>query len=115
LRNLTFRNPDTEKFLAEILRVLKPGGTFVAVESSQPKSKIFRTVFHMYMKYFVTWLGAIISGNKGAYQYFTFSVRNFYSADDLVKLFTGQGFATAEYIPLFGGVSAIHIARKPDK
>ena len=111
-RNLTFRNPDTPIFLSEILRILKKGGRFVIVESSQPKSGLYRWIFHLYMNVYVSWLGRIISGNKGAYKYFSYSVTHFYTPEEIKELLMKAGFTEVRYEPLFGGVAGIHVAIK---
>jgi demethylmenaquinone methyltransferase/2-methoxy-6-polyprenyl-1,4-benzoquinol methylase len=111
-RNLTFENPDTPKFLAEIYRVVRPGGKFVIVESSQPKNKLYRKFQHGYMKHVVRNMGALISGNRKAYQYFYYSVSNYYTAEQLKQLLLDTGFSSADYIPLAGGAAAVHIAVK---
>lgn len=111
-RNLTFRNPDTPIFLSEILRILKKGGRFVIVESSQPRSKAYRWIFHLYMNVYVSWLGRIISGNKGAYKYFSYSVTHFYTPEEIRELLLKTGFTEVRYEPLFGGVAGIHVAIK---
>ena len=77
-RNLTYKNPDTNHYLKEILRVLKPGGCFVIVESSQPKNPLLRKLFRIYTKNMVYRLGSILSGNRGAYKYLSASVINYF-------------------------------------
>ena len=111
-RNLTFKNPDTPKFLNEILRTLKPGGRFVIVESSQPDSKLMKNLLKIYMKGFVKWLGYWISGDKAAYRYFAHSVVNYYTREEVEKLLLDAGFSSVKSIPLTFGVAAIHVAIK---
>jgi demethylmenaquinone methyltransferase/2-methoxy-6-polyprenyl-1,4-benzoquinol methylase len=111
-RNLTFRNPDTPLFLSEVLRTLKKGGRFVIVESSQAKPPVLRKLVHFYMKHIVCRMGQIISGNKGAYQYFSFSVIHFYEPEEIRDILRKAGFSDVSYETLFGGVAAIHVAIK---
>jgi demethylmenaquinone methyltransferase/2-methoxy-6-polyprenyl-1,4-benzoquinol methylase len=111
-RNLTYRNPLAERYLVEVLRVLAPGGRFIIVETSQPKAKLIRSLFHLYMRSFVFGLGWLISGQRGAYHYLAHSASHFYTAEELKELLIRVGFGQVNYRRLFWGVSAIHVAVK---
>jgi demethylmenaquinone methyltransferase/2-methoxy-6-polyprenyl-1,4-benzoquinol methylase len=111
-RNLTYKNPKTQQYLQEVLRVLKNGGEFVIVESSQPSSKIVRKIDHAYLKLFVFKIGSWISKNRPAYRYLSESASNFYSARELVDLLVKAGFQSVEFKRLFFGAAAIHKAIK---
>ena len=111
-RNLTYRQPNAGKHIAEVLRILRPGGKFVIVESSQPKNWLLRQLDHLYVRTFVYWMGWWISGNRGAYRYLGLSAANFYSADELKSLLEKSGFGKVSYRRLFFGAAALHIAVK---
>ena len=64
---------------AEVLRVIKSGGRFVIIETSQPKVWLIRKLNHLYLRCFVFWLGYLISGNRAAYSYLVESSINYYS------------------------------------
>jgi demethylmenaquinone methyltransferase/2-methoxy-6-polyprenyl-1,4-benzoquinol methylase len=109
-RNLTYKNPETHNFLKEILRVLKPGGCFVIVESSQPKNPVLRKLFRIYTQNMVYRLGSIISGNRGAYRYLSASVINFYSPNQICEILLSAGFREVTFKRLLGGIAALHVA-----
>lgn len=111
-RNLTYKNPRSESYLDEVLRVLKPGGKFIIVESSQPKSAFIRFFFRLYLRCFVFPAGFLLSGNKGAYRYLSDSAADFYSAEELSKLLLKKGFKNVVAQRLFLGAAAIHVAVK---
>jgi demethylmenaquinone methyltransferase/2-methoxy-6-polyprenyl-1,4-benzoquinol methylase len=111
-RNLTYKNPKTERYLAEILRVLKKNGQFVIVESSQPPNPLIRKLDHLYLRTFVRWMGSFLSKNKPAYVYLTESARNFYTAEELGDLLIKTRFSKVTVKRLFFGATAIHVAVK---
>jgi len=111
-RNLTYNNPMTADYLREILRVLKPGGRFVIVESSQPKSGLIRFLDHLYLRLWVFPAGYLISGNKEAYKYLAESAEHFYSAEGMVEYLVKAGFKQATAKRLFFGAAAIYTATK---
>jgi len=92
--------------------VLKPGGQFVIVESSQPKSAFIKFFFRLYLRWFVFPAGYVISGNKGAYKYLAESAEHFYSAEEIQDFLTKTGFKQAAALRLFFGASAIYTAIK---
>ncbi len=111
-RNLTYKNPDREKFLHEIYRVLKPQGKFVIIESSQPENRVMRSLFRLYLKVFVAGIGGWLSGHKGAYRYLAASARNFYEPAEIKQLLSGTGFNKIEYRPFLGGIAGLTVATK---
>jgi demethylmenaquinone methyltransferase / 2-methoxy-6-polyprenyl-1,4-benzoquinol methylase len=111
-RNLTYKNALVEKHLSEIFRVLQPGGRFVIVESSQPKSRFIRACYHFYMRQYVYRIGSWLSGNKAAYRYLAESACLYYSPSELKKLLTSHGFSAVTYKPLFFGAAGIYVAIK---
>ena len=111
-RNLTYKNPLTPTYLNEILRVLKPGGSFVIVESSQPESPFIRFLDHLYLRLWVFPAGYLISGNKGAYRYLAGSALNFYSPKEMQGFLLKSGFKQVTAKSLFFGAAAIYSAVK---
>ena len=113
-RNLTYKNPSAGRYIAEILRVLKPGGRFVIVESSQPRPKpgIIKWLHHFYIRHIVFRLGWLVSGNKEAYRYLSESALKFYGAEELRWMLTKAGFSQVTFRRLLLGAAAIHVAVK---
>jgi demethylmenaquinone methyltransferase / 2-methoxy-6-polyprenyl-1,4-benzoquinol methylase len=111
-RNLIYKNPIANFHLAEVFRVLAPGGRLVIVESSQPKSKFIRWWFHLYLRTYVFWIGWWLSGNKSAYKYLTESARRFFGPDEIIDLLKASGFREVTYRPLLWGAAGVHIAVK---
>lgn len=115
-RNLTFRNRNTRKHISEILRVLKPGGVCLILESSQPKNTILRFFYHRYIQLFAKPAGTLISRYPPAYHYLANSMINFFNPDEVSTLLTGAGFESVRTIRFLGGIIALYMAKKmPDK
>jgi demethylmenaquinone methyltransferase/2-methoxy-6-polyprenyl-1,4-benzoquinol methylase len=111
-RNLTYSNPLMDKYLAEILRVIRSGGKFFIVETCQPLLTPIRMLYHFYLKKLSSKLGALISGHKGAYRYLGQSAANYYNAHEVTDLLTGAGFKEVDFKPLLWGIAAIYTALK---
>ncbi len=111
-RNLTYKNPRARRYIAEVLRVLNVGGRFVIVETSQPRAKLIRKLYHLYLRWFVSRLGSLLSGNRGAYYYLAESAARFYTSEELKEILLTAGFRQVSFRLLFFGVAGIHVAIK---
>ncbi len=111
-RNLTYQNPVRQLHLSEVLRVLRPGGRYVIVESSQPQNGLIRALFHLYLIVFVKPVGFILSGNKGAYRYLAESTAHYFHPGEVREMLLQAGFSAVTYRPLFFGAAGIHVATK---
>ncbi len=112
IRNLNTRKDILFAFLEEFYRVLKPGGTFLNVETSQPSSKALKKVFHFYIKTCVPLVGSFISGSFSGYRYLAYTIPRFYNADELSLILKSVGFSQVDHIKKLGGIAAIHEAVK---
>jgi demethylmenaquinone methyltransferase/2-methoxy-6-polyprenyl-1,4-benzoquinol methylase len=111
-RNLTYKNPAGLPHFSEVLRVLKPGGRYVIVESSQPQNSVIRALFHFYLRIFVAPVGTLLSSNKGAYRYLAESAAHFYKPEEIKEMLLAAGFGNVIYRPLLWGAAGIHVATR---
>jgi demethylmenaquinone methyltransferase/2-methoxy-6-polyprenyl-1,4-benzoquinol methylase len=111
-RNINPRKDVLIDHLKEFCRVLKPGGSFINLETSQPSVKMIQTLFHLYIKLTVKPLGYFISGSKAGYDYLSFTIPRFYPSEEFSSIIREAGFSQVTHRPLFFGVAAIHSAKK---
>jgi demethylmenaquinone methyltransferase/2-methoxy-6-polyprenyl-1,4-benzoquinol methylase len=111
-RNLTWHNPLRDEALMEIMRVLRPGGRFVVVETSQPSSRLLRRLFHAYLRIVTAPVGGLISGNRPAYSYLARSAERFHTPEEVSEMLLSAGFSRFGTEPQLGGIAAIHVAIK---
>jgi len=105
-----FRNlANYEAGLAEMRRVLRPGGTAAILEFSRPPHAMFAALYHFYSRRILPWIGGVISGDRGAYTYLPESVKKFPSASELAAAMRRAGFPKTEYEYLTGGIVALHL------
>lgn len=107
------RNFETlEKGLAEILRVLKPNGVFVILETSVPTKFPYKQGYSFYTKYILPTIGKLFSKDKVAYKYLSDSANEFPFGEALNNILRKVGFIDVEDLPQTFGVATIYKASK---
>lgn len=101
-----------EKGLAEILRVLKPNGIFVILETSVPQKTPYKQGYNLYSKNLLPLIGKLFSKDKTAYKYLSESASVFPHGEALNNILTNIGFINAIAIPQTFGVATIYLASK---
>jgi demethylmenaquinone methyltransferase / 2-methoxy-6-polyprenyl-1,4-benzoquinol methylase len=97
---------DLERGLAELRRVLKPGGRIGILEITRPRGPL-RLFYRLWFDVLIPLAGKILPGGK-AYTYLPASVRRFPGPEALAKLMRAHGFADVTYRRLGGGIVALH-------
>ncbi|NND63064.1 MAG: bifunctional demethylmenaquinone methyltransferase/2-methoxy-6-polyprenyl-1,4-benzoquinol methylase UbiE [Flavobacteriaceae bacterium] len=107
------RNFETlEKGLGEILRVLKPGGIFVILETSVPTKFPWKQGYKVYAKGVLPFIGKVFSKDKVAYKYLSESASVFPFGETLNNILRKIGFIEVENKPQTFGVATIYTATK---
>jgi len=101
-----------EKGLAEILRVLRPGGIFVILETSVPEKTPYRQGYAFYTKFILPLIGRIFSRDRSAYRYLSDSASVFPYGEKLNNILRGIGFINVVSRPQTFGVATIYSASK---
>ena len=103
---------DLEKGLSEILRVLKPNGIFVILETSIPEKFPFKQGYKIYTKNILPIIGKLFSKDKVAYQYLCDSASIFPYGEKLNNILQKIGFINIKHLPQTFGVATIYSASK---
>jgi demethylmenaquinone methyltransferase/2-methoxy-6-polyprenyl-1,4-benzoquinol methylase len=101
-----------EKGLAEIKRVLKPGGKLVVLEFSQPKTAGVTQLYNVYMKLVAPNVGKIFSKNRNAYKYLDESIKKFPEGKNFTLILDNLGYTHTYCKPLSLGICSIYCGEK---
>lgn len=103
LRNMTHK----ETALAEMQRVLKPGGRLLVLEFSRIWAPLAKA-YDWYSFNVLPWLGKTIAGDEAAYRYLAESIRMHPGQEELKRMLEQAGLEAVEYFNLTAGVAALH-------
>ncbi len=99
--------------IAEMRRVLKPGGRIVICEFSRPPLGVLRAGYHAYLRYVMPLIAGAASSNPDAYTYLFESIREWPDQPTLARWLREAGFEQVGYRNLTFGVVALHRGRTP--
>ena len=103
---------DREKGLKEILRVLKPNGTLLVLELSEPQNVIVRWIYNLYFKNILPLIGKWVSGNADAYRYLQQTVEKFPMPKEFFALLDACGYKEMRHKSMTLGLCRIYQAKK---
>jgi len=105
LRNL----PDYSRGVAEMVRVLKPGGRLLILEFSPPSRGIYLKAYNFYLQNVIPVIGGLVSGSREAYRYLASSIGDFLPRERIVDLMGRAELDRIETKKMAGGIA--HILR----
>jgi demethylmenaquinone methyltransferase/2-methoxy-6-polyprenyl-1,4-benzoquinol methylase len=110
LRNVT----DTDRGLAEMVRVTRPGGRVAILEFSRPRHWLLGRLYRWYFRYALPLVGQLVSRSpESAYRYLPESVLSFPDYEELAAKLRAHGLVEVNYRPLTCGIATLYAGVKP--
>jgi demethylmenaquinone methyltransferase/2-methoxy-6-polyprenyl-1,4-benzoquinol methylase len=104
LRNFT----SCEKGISEMVRVLKRGGRLLILEFSMPSGGIFSSLYSIYLRNILPFIGGLISGSRDAYRYLSSSIQGFMKKEEVIELLKKSWLQNVHSKELTGGIAVIY-------
>jgi demethylmenaquinone methyltransferase/2-methoxy-6-polyprenyl-1,4-benzoquinol methylase len=105
--------PDVAGALAEIHRVLKPGGRFLSLDFGHPPNKLYRWAYLNYLIAVGSITGLALHGDADTYRYIPESLKRYPGQRGVAQLMLKAGYVDCGYREFMGGIMAINYGRKP--
>jgi len=105
IRNVTNR----DLALAEMRRILKPGGRFLCLEFSKPTTAVLKSIYDAWSFHAIPPIGQALAGDRDSYQYLVESIRRFPDQASFQAEVEAAGFGQVSTTNYTGGVAALHM------
>ena len=105
--------PHIPKLLAEVFRLLKPGGRFLSLDFGKPRNRFYRVVYLNYLILVWSLMGLLLHGDPDVYRYIPESLKCYPGQVELQEMMTSAGFVDTGHLNFLRGAIAINFGSKP--
>lgn len=105
--------PVIPRLLAEVFRLLKPGGRFLALDFGKPRNRLYRVIYLNYLVLVGSALGLLLHGDPDVYRYIPESLKCYPGQVGLQEMMNSAGFVGTGHVNILGGAIAINYGTKP--
>jgi len=109
LRNLA----DIDRGLAELFRVLKPGGAALVLDFGKPDNAPWRAIYFAYLRWLVPLFGRLFCGDSATHGYILESLKHYPGQRGVEERMLATGFVETRIVNLLGGIMSINVGRRP--
>jgi demethylmenaquinone methyltransferase / 2-methoxy-6-polyprenyl-1,4-benzoquinol methylase len=103
---------EPQRALAELARVIRPGGRLAILEFGQPRIPGIRTLYAWYFRYLLPFVGRLVSKHQSAYSYLPASVGAFPPPSEFAHILGATGFSQVQAVPLTFGIVYLFTAER---
>lgn len=101
---------DRRQSMREAARVLKPGGTYVALEFSTPPNPVWRALYGFYLRHAIPFIGGLLFSDRSGFDYLVSSIQEFPPPQTIVDELQASGFSDVTYSLCTGGIATMYCA-----
>ena len=108
IRNVT----DARRAFQEQMRVVRPGGKVVCLDTSPPRTGLLRPLVLFHLEVVIPFLGYLLTRQNAAYRYLPSSTRAFVPPEQLASIMQSAGLENVRYRSLMFGTQAVHVGTR---